>query len=145
MKTEFTEYLQSLGFTDILLPRCNELFRMLSDIADEEILDIFVSEYFEEDGSRYYEDFRVFTKTYCLVGVNFLHEERLAIWKYENRYENINLRSTNYNFKEATALSNLAIHCTRESLQEASLILKSSRENCDHLYYIFKKYLKPHP
>lgn len=143
MKEEFIRYLQSLGLTDVLLPRCDYVFRILSDTVGEEILDIFVSEYFEEDGKRYYEDFRVFTETTCLVASNFLHEDKFAIWNLESRYHNINFRSTNYDYKKATALSRLALYGFSEG-SSGGLILKASGENCDHLYKLFKKYFIPH-
>lgn len=142
MNEEFTKYLLSLGFTDILLPRCNEVFRILSDMAGEEILDVFISEYREEDGKCYYEDFRVFTETACLAVKNFLHEYRFVFWRLKNRYNNANLHSTNYDYREATALSRLTILCYSKEGQ-TGLIMKASQKNCDHLYSIFKKYIRP--
>jgi len=143
MKKDFTGYLQSLGFTDILLPKCNEIFGILSEMACEEVLDIFISEYIQEDGTRYYEDFRVFTETTCLAAKNFLHEYRLVLWNLKNRYENTNLHSTNYDYKAATDLSRLTIYCFSKEGQ-TGLLMKASRKNCDHLYsIIFKKHIRP--
>lgn len=142
MKGNFTVYLQSLGFTEILLPKCNEIFGILSEMADEEILDIFISEYLQEDGTRYYEDFRVFTETTCLVAKDFLHEHRFALWNLKDRYHNANLHSTNYDYKEATALSRLTIYCYSKEGQ-TGLVMKASKKNCDHLYNIFKKHIRP--
>jgi len=142
MKEDFTVYLRSLGFTDILLPKCNEIFGILSELADEEILDIFISEYLQKDGTSNYEEFRVFTETTCLVAKNFLHEHIFVLWNLKSRYVNSHFHSLNYDYKEATAQSRLIIHCTSTEGQ-TGLLMKATKKNCDHLYSIFKKHIKP--
>lgn len=55
MKQEFQEYLKSIGLTQTAIQKIETLYEYAKEICPDEIQDMFVTDYFQEDGSRMYE------------------------------------------------------------------------------------------
>ena len=55
MKQEMTTYLKTIGITEHYLKRAREVYDFYSDFVGEDILDIFVCEYLDQEGARHYE------------------------------------------------------------------------------------------
>ena len=148
MKTEFVEYLKSIGVTDVLMPRIDYFLGVMTLVAKEEIQDIFVSEYVQDDNTRYYETIRGFTENFCVSAARFLQEELYVLWKL-NKFFNadetrLNIETENYNFISATPSSRLTFRCYIFPGTSSPLIFQCSGLNCQYFYdKIYNKYIYP--
>jgi len=143
MEEKFVNYLESIGITQALMPRIENVIEVLENLSGEKIIDIFISEYMEEDGTRIYEDFRSFSKSYHLGAIKFLHDFRYFIWnRHTKSIRNINWDVSNYDFKSASPDSRLNLACYfSEGSPAIPAILKASQNNCDKLFALYKEYL----
>ena len=143
MKPEFLEYLKSIGITnDIYLSRIETIMKVHSELVQEEISDIYVDDYFKEDGTREYADISFFSQGFSFGAYNFLTEDNFSISIRIKKITHIYIKKKNYDFKKATASSRLTIDIFYE-MTSANGTFKASQENCDALTRIFFKYIKP--
>lgn len=143
MKDEFIEYLKMIGITaDKYLNRIETIMEVHSNICQEEIIDIYVDEYIEEDGTRNYDGITFFSNEYDFGAVQFLTEDKFIITKRKKNVIAIKLKKKNYDLKKATENSRLNIE-VRFDLSELYSIFKASKENCDNLMQMYFKYIAP--
>jgi hypothetical protein len=147
MKKEFEDYLRSVGITDALLPRIEFQLKNIETITQESIEQIIVSEYIQEDGSKYYESLRTFTRSLCVNLHNFLQNENYAIWNLARFFSTsdatIMIRVENFDFKTSLPSSRLVFECWREN-PEFTITMKTSGHNCKHFVdNIFLKCILP--
>ena len=79
MKPEMEEYLESIGITQPIKDRIGLLLDNSKLLTDEEVVDIFITEYLMEDGTRHYENFRAWTDNYKILVENFRTESEFVI------------------------------------------------------------------
>jgi len=140
MEEKFVNYLESIGITKALMPRIEWVIAALERISGEKTIDIFISEYIQEDGSRFYEDLRAFSENYHTVALRFLHDVRYGIWNRNTKRLNvINFEVSNYDFRSSSPDSRAIFLCS--FVVGKSLSLKASQNNCDKLFAIYKDYL----
>lgn len=139
MKNEFLEYFKSLGIEEPVVPRIETIMEYFNRFfPEEEIIDVFVSEYVEKDGTRIYEDLRFFGKDRDLLARNFMNVDEFYIARHERGIVSLKIEAKNYDFKKATDKSRLSVRkfYTYPSINEQ----KASMGNCDHLLRICQKY-----
>ena len=142
MKREFVEYLKMIGITaDEYLKRIETIIEIHSNICQEEIIDIFVDEYINEDGTRNYDDISFFSNEYDFGANQFLIEDNFIFNKRMKNVAIVKIKQKNYNFEKATENSRLNIEVRYEGKMHG--IFKASKENCDHLKHIYFKYIAP--
>jgi len=144
MKMEFIEYLESVGITEVLHERIESIQELFRKMCPDEIKDIFITEYTEEDGTREYERLCFFSEKYFMDARNFMTQYDLTINPIKEKIYYLNIKKQDYDFERATEKSRFAVHCLLDVAGvNVSIDMKSSKQNCDHLRDIIYKYLVP--
>ena len=141
MKNEFEGYLKALGMTDALRDRVEEILKFYVTACPEEIEDIFVSEYIQEDGTRVYENFWCFSKQYGMEAKDFAHRDNFDSAPVGENVAHWEIAKQDYDFKEAKEKSRMTLEVQFAGNMIKGL-LKASKENCDQLRKVFLKYLR---
>jgi len=142
MKKEFSEYLASIGIKDLFYQRVEEVYAFYSsDFLDEDVLDIFVTEYVDGEGRREYENLWFFTATSVMEAKQFLMEDKFDLMPIKDRVLRWEIAKRDYDFKEAAAKSRMRLQVFLDN--DFVCDFKASQENCDFLRDIFLKYFKP--
>ncbi len=115
---------------------------LVGKLIDDEIADIFVTDYVESDGRRNYEDLLLFTSGRIIEAQRFITEDTLFINDINQcQLIGLELRRFAYDFEKASTesrLSGMAAFGERMSID-----LKASGVNCDFLTSLLKKYFLP--
>lgn len=139
MKDDFSRYLKGIGITELFLERSKKLFELFSSLIDEEIMDIFVSEYIDGEGKRNYEDILFFTKSKIIEARQFLTKDDYFFnCILSCPVSGFVILPTEYDFVKATDKSKLNVQVYFRT--ELLIKVNGSRENCDYLNEILKKY-----
>jgi len=141
MKQQFSEYLTSIGITDLFRQRIEDICALFDDLWKVEVFDIFVTDYVDNDGRRNYEDLFLFTAEGIVEALQFLTKDVLALNYTTNRPIYLKIDKQNYDFKQATLESRMSF--TVYFTSEVRCHFKASQENCDHLQAILLKYFIP--
>jgi len=143
MESDFEKYLNSIGIVSAtLLKRIDDILKDCSKITNEDLVDLFVDEYINEDGIRIYTDITFFAKNDDHIGVkNFQSENEYFMVNYGKKIDFIKIIKKDYNFKNSNENSRLTIEVTGKG--EWLGMYKAARKNCDHLLKIYNKYLLP--
>ena len=75
MKNEFVDYLNEVGITDLFQDKAKEAYLFYEKLYPDAILDLFVSEYIDEEGKRQYENLWFFTSSIFMEAKQFLAED----------------------------------------------------------------------
>lgn len=138
--TQFKAYLQKIGITTkVLLSRVQFVYDLASRICPEEIEEMFVSDYIDNEGTRQYESVWLFSKGYCMEAENFVTDYSIDIVPL--RVKRFEFDVKQYDFKKGTEESRLRLTVQLEEGLFAEL--RAARENCDVLRDITFKYIKP--
>ena len=139
---KFIPYLKEVDITTrVLLERIEFIYNLCSDMCQDKIEDVFVTDYVKEDGMREYENLWFFSKGYCLEAKKFLSEINLDITPIKNRVTYWTVTAQDFDFKKASEKSRL--HLRYDLVQRISGEFKAARGNCDSLQAIINKYVKP--
>lgn len=141
MKEEFKIYLISIGITNTLIKRIEEIYNFYQKLCPEEITTIFVTDYINEDGTREYENLWFFSKKYAMEAKEFIVEDDFDMAQIQNRINYWNIKKDNYDFKKPEEGSRLYLHIGFNP--DLTADLKASKENCDYLKKIFLEYVIP--
>jgi hypothetical protein len=141
MKTEWNEYLSSLGFTEVFDERVEEILGFFETVYPGKTQDIFVTEYFDKEGNRQYGSVWVFTEESAMEAKNFLQEDDFDSVPLSRQVKYWAIKKTDYDFREASTRSRMVLQFDLVSGIEGTL--RASRENCDHLRTIFMKHILP--
>jgi hypothetical protein len=140
MKSKFTKYFVSLEMDSFAQQRAGAVIEVCQKWLQMDIAEVFVSEYLDEGGNRVYEHFWMFTERCGLEARNFLRSDNLDCvvlsknvgrWKYEKK---------DYDFVKSRPTSRLTVNF---NLPSALASMRASKQNCDRLRDIFKKYIAP--
>ncbi|MCS4537886.1 MAG: hypothetical protein HYY67_03385 [Thaumarchaeota archaeon] len=141
MKPEFLDYLKTIGMPEKAFDRIEKIFGQFQELTDDHIEDIFVSEYIDEDGAREFENLLFFSKKYLFGAPQFLVGDRIEVTTWEARPYKLQILKTNYDMKNATTDSRVNVRIFRR--HGGTGRIKASRENCDYLVNLIKKYYVP--
>ncbi len=142
MKDDFNHYLKGVGITELFLERTKNLIELLSSLINEEIMDIFISEYIDGEGKRNYDDILFFTKSRIIEARHFLTKDDYFFnCILTCPVSGFVIIPTEYDFVKATDKSKLNVNVYFRT--ELIINMKASRENCDYLKEILKKYFLP--
>ena len=141
MKKEFIDYLESIGITSALQERIETIHEAYAQICTDEIKDIFVTDYIKGDGEREYVNLWFFSDNNCMEAKNFISADDLDITPLKGIFY-VRLLKTDYDFKKASEKSRLSVTCLfGETTDSISGEFKASKENCDYLRNLIRKYL----
>lgn len=137
MDREFYEYLENIEITEEnLLKRILDIFIFYSsNICPEKIQDIFVTDYISEE-SREYENLWFFSENYAMESKRFISEDYFDIAKIRE-ISVIDITKTEYDYIKPNDKSKLNLFCDTETV---NFQMRASKENCNHLKNIIKKY-----
>lgn len=145
MKEEFVVYLRTVGLTDVIIDRIEVIYNFYQNIVmkelQEEILDIFVTDYIHKDASRQYENLWFFSKNYIMEAKSFIMQEDLDICPLAKEIKYLEIKKESYDFIKANEKSRFYLSYGLET--RASGSLRASKENCDYLRDIYIKYMLP--
>ncbi len=137
MKKEFIQYILTIGMTDSLIHRVEELYNLYSRITDKLPDDIFVSEYIDKEGARHYENLWFFSGRYWMEAKNFLTKIDFDQANFEDYIRYWEVTASDYDFSRANDKSRLSVIVQTDIDLEAEF--KASKENCDFLKTILLK------
>lgn len=141
MKTELTTHLESIGINGPFLKRAELVLDFYEQIFPNQIEDIFVSNYFDKDGNRQFENMWLFSKRFIMEAKNFLQEDDFDSVPLRKQVKYWSIKKTEYNFTDATSKSRMTVDFIL--LSEINGILKASGENCNYLKSLFMKHILP--
>jgi hypothetical protein len=142
MNENWNKYLESIGLQESFIKRVDHVLEFYKKIlVSVEIGDIFISEYLNKDGIREYEALWFFSNQYIMEAKAFLVTDDFDFASGEKGVRYWNIKKKDYDFEKATELSRLNIEIAYTA--GVGGLLKASKENCDHLRYIFLKYIIP--
>lgn len=137
MKKYFIDYLNSMRVTDILKQRINEIYKFYNFTCPEEIMEIFISDYFKKDGERVYSRICFFSESFYMETYDFETNDNFYITPLKNRIVSVSIEKEYYNFKKATEKSKLGLSFR---FSEEEKHLSAGKSNCDYLRNIIIKY-----
>lgn len=136
MKKHFEDYLNSIKVTEILKKRINEIYEFCNFACPEEIMEIFVSDYFTKDGERFYYKICFFSDTFYMETTDFETNDNFYITPLK-RTVSVSIDKEHYNFKKATENSKLSLNF---SFPEEEKHISAAKNNCDYLMNILTNY-----
>ncbi len=139
---KFKSYLKSIGIdTKPLLKRIEEIYIDCTAMLGNEPQDIFVDEYIDSEGVRFYTCVNFFYPNYFFAAEQFLDRDDYHVSNIPKAMDYCRIIKTNYDFKKSKRNSNINI--VFGELGKVSGQLKATRKNCDHAMLIYNKYIKP--
>lgn len=141
MKVAFTTYLKSIGITEALHKRIETSYEFYREICPDEVTGIFVTDYIKEDGAREYENLWFFSEKYCMEAKQFITKDDFDITPIRSRIYYWTIQKQDYDFKKATEKSRLHLRFDLDTV--ISCEFKASKENCDYLRDLIRKYIVP--
>lgn len=141
MKDSFVKYLKTLGITEPLQERIETIYGFFREICPAEITDIFVSEYIAKDGSREYQNLRFLSEKYAMLAADFINKDVFNIGGIFKNMTAIKMEKKDYDFKKSTEKSRMTLTIRYD--YGATSTYKASKENCDYLRDIIRKYIIP--
>lgn len=137
-------YLTSIGMvSDVDINRVRELFYRGKVLCPEELKNIFVSNYKENDGKDQFKDLWLFSDNYVIEVLNFNKQENpmLEMTIFSKNIESVSIEADNFDLSQkAKDVSKL--HIEFYTLSDFSCDQIASGLNCDKLMYIFNTYVK---
>lgn len=139
MKDSFEEYLRQIGIENASFERAEFVITLYTKLLPEEIRDIFVSEYTEEDGTRIYESLWIFTENFVCEARNFLKDNDIDIARKEKEITYTRWRMKEFNFEGVREKSRLSLDFVIR--RDVTGQLKASGENCEMLFTVASRHL----
>ena len=145
MKQEkYLKYLESIDIkTEELINKFTTVHDYCQKVCPYEFEDLFIDEYINEDGIRVYESISFFSREYVVAALLFSKQNELIIGKLGTHRFELKFKSKDYNFTKATGQSRLSLERRDPSTRAIVGWFKASKENCDTLMNILKKYVLP--
>jgi hypothetical protein len=136
---EFIEYLRRIGMSEPLIERVGQFFTWCSDLAPEEIEEIFVDDYLQTDGTRLYGGIWFFTRRYTMETGIFVDDQSfdfvpLRVLRWDVSF-------SNYDFGEANDQSRMSLRI--DVAQGITGSMRATRENCEKLTAILRERVIP--
>jgi len=144
MKAKYETYLKKIDLSSETVKNNVELIiDYASKLCNDKIIDIFVNDYYEADGSRAYGSLWLISERYICEARNFRNtgEYDIDVAAIKDGITYFRTSIKDYDFKNAIKESRLTIECASES--GTFFQLKASCENCNKLREVIDKYLKP--
>lgn len=139
------DYLESIGLIEkAFVERVEVCLARMRALSPEPITDILVEDVVQESGSRAYLHLSGYTTNYILDANTFLTNDSVAIFRLSAGVDELTVAVTDYDFIKASEKSriNVQFDLSRHS-PSAHWTLQGSRGNCDHIWAMTKKHIRP--
>ena len=141
MKEQFTEYLKSIGMSDVLIRRVETIHEFYRNIHPEEITGIFVTDFIKGDGNKEYESLWFFSKTHIMEAKLFISKDEFDMTPIQKKVTYWKIEKQDYDFVKATEKSRVNLQISFRNPIHGTL--KASKENCDFFKDVFLKHIMP--
>lgn len=141
---EFNDYLKSIGLKEVSIKRIEDIYQFYEEILkklDDEVQDIFVTDYISKDETREYESLWFFSQNYCMEAKLFLSQDNFDIAPGK-KVAWIQVKKQDYDFVKANEKSRLFIKYLFNTAAGVASF-KASKENCDYLKEIYLRRILP--
>lgn len=142
MEEKKNEYLKSIGISEIVNKRINELIEQVENLSKEKVVDILVTDYVNEDGMRIYENLRVWTDSFKIIIVDFLTESKINLSPKNELLAVVQITAKDFDFLEPSTNSRLYI--AAKTYFDNNVPLKGSGINCAKVMEMYHKYIAPY-
>jgi hypothetical protein len=127
-----TSRLNSLGMAEPFRNRIRDVVEWFAALAGEPLVEMFISDYLEQNGERRFGTVVLFGATTLLEVQNLEVSPPIWITSTAPSFTIVEMHHTDYNFMQAKAGSRLSGMCMWPG-RDFGLDLKASGENCDRL------------
>jgi len=141
MEETMAQYLKSIGITEIVEKRVNELLTQVETLTKEKAVDILIIDYVNEEGMKNYEDLRVWTDNYKLYISNFLTESIIIMSPINEYLSAVKISAKDFDFITLSTASRIFIE--GKTIFDKIVPLKGSGINCKYIMQMFHKYIVP--
>lgn len=141
MKPEYYNYLDTLGISPgPVRDKVERVFQICKQICPDEICDMFITEYMQNEGGRIFENLFWISPSYLLEAKLFLHQDSFDITPLRDLHY-FEIQAQDYDFQRGTDKSRLTLHARFSDVIVAQL--RGSGTNCDQLNRILLTHFKP--
>ncbi len=144
MKEEFKVYLDSMGLTSKTVKANIELYiRYARKLCKEDITEIFVEDFYTDNGSREYGSLWLVSTGYVCEARDFRStvEYDIDIAPIKDGVSYLRTYLKNYDLEGTSNESRVKIMCVNK--QSTSFEMKATSENCNKLMELIENYIKP--
>jgi len=141
MKTEWKTYLETIGIQGGFLKRVQKVLDFYQQVYPKQVEDVFVTEYFDKEGNRQYQNVWLFSSESVMEAKQFLTGDDFDSAPLRRQVRYWNIKKIKYNFRKASTESRMLLDFRLATGDRCEL--KASRENCDFLKDIFLKHVLP--
>lgn len=139
----FEEYFQAIGIKDPIKKRIGYIFSIAKRLEpNEKFENVTINEYLDKEFNRHYESIRFYSENIAIVAHRFLTEEAFVVSNLNQTIPRVQFNVKDYDFTKATANSRIQILC-EQHFCDSPMILKGTAENCDYIFEVYKRILKP--
>lgn len=139
MIKKYDDYLGTLPLTKVIKERINDMLIINSRIKKLDIIDIFVCESKNKEGSRNYTSLWLFSDTYCIECKNFLNSFDFDITPYSKKIDYCSIVPINFDLKTPNTNSIVKVNFHFAAGISGDLI--ATEHNCLYALKIYKKYI----
>lgn len=146
MKNEFYEYCSEIEISEPLLTEIRNMYAIARRLLDEEINELFISEYVDQGGVRNYQNIYFFSED-RLVTFVATNTTNCTVIGLDGLFPITQTSFENYDFREAKSASRLRIVLGAESVhgtRHQAISFSASGNNCDYLAKVYTKIILPH-
>jgi len=144
MKAEYETYLKKMELSsETVKNNVERIIAYTKYLCGEEIINLFVNDYYKEDGSREYGSLWLISEQYMCEARNFRNnvEYDIDMGPIKKGIVYFRVYTKDYDFKNTTKESRLKIEFVNDT--STSFELRASSENCNKLAEIIRDYIKP--
>jgi hypothetical protein len=141
MIEKFEGYLGLLPLTRIIKDRIDEIIKLNLKIVDEEINDIFICEFKNNEGVRTYTSLWLFCHNNCIECKTFLHSYDFDITPYFKKVDYCSITSSEFDFENTSEISSVKVHFRFATGISGDLI--GTEQNCLKAFEIYKRFIIP--
>lgn len=139
MSYNHIDYLKMMGLTEPLFIRVKKIQEFYKQLNFPENHILFISDYINDEGTREFESLWLIHKDYIAEAKNFVNEDDFDMVCHAIKVNYWQVKRQNYDIGKANEKSRLFIEFSIGHRTTATL--KASKENCDHLFDIFTKFV----
>jgi hypothetical protein len=137
MKKYFVDYLNSIGVTEVLKEKINEIYEFYHFIYPEEVKDIFITDNIQNNGERTYGKTCFFSDNFYMETHLYQKKDNFYIAPLKNQIISLSIEKERYDFKKATEDSKLTLIINFPGDEK---YLNARKNNCDYLRIMIVKY-----
>ena len=141
MKSEWKDYLTSIGLRPVLLSRAETIIDFYSGILEIDPEYLFVSEYQGNDGSRQYESLWLCSSRFFCEAKNFTAEYDCDYVPYDGNFAQWSVLYKDFDWRDATEESRLTLDFLLNN--DVYGKLQATGFNCNQLVKFLDLYIKP--